>query len=190
MSRKPRIQASHLHYHVTVYCHSNLNLLSSDEDFLAYLKVLRLVKGKHGFRLYNYELLPDRIHLLLKPSQKIPLSRTMQLLNWLYARDYNRRKNLKGRFWVERYESVPMSAKESGLERMREINLSPNRSGLADQPGAWRWSAFPALGEGAASPLIDLHPEYLTLGQTPEERKEKYRCFVEEKNLNRNGKVA
>jgi putative transposase len=190
MSRKPRLQANHLHYHVTVYCYSSENLLTSDEDFISYLRTLRLVKGKHRFKLFNFEILPDRVQLLLKPSQKIPLSRTMQLLNWLYARDYNRRKNLKGRFWVERYESVPFSVKESDLARMREINLSPVNAGLVEQAGNWKWSAYPTLADGVVNELVDFHPDYLALGENTEVRQEMYRRIVEETNGDWQDKVA
>jgi putative transposase len=151
-----------------------------EDDFSVYLGLLKRIQRKHQFLLFNYELTPDCVHLFLKPAYQIPLSKTMHLLNWSFARSYNRRKNQKGHFWLERYRSVPVEPGDHSLERMREINRSAIQAGLAREPGEWKWSGFHALAEGVLNELITFHPDYLSLGVTSAERQKRYREWIQE----------
>jgi putative transposase len=181
MKRAPRLQSSRLQYHVTVYANPTSGRTLGEEDFSVYLGILKRIQRKHQFLLFNYELIPDCVHLFLKPSFQVSLSKTMQLLNWSFARNYNRRKNQKGHFWLERYRSVPVEKGDPSMERMRDINKSAFQAGLVQKPGEWKWSAYPALAEGAQNDLITFHPDYLALGITSDERRDQYRQWVNQR---------
>jgi len=178
MARIPRLQTSRLQYHLTVHCSPGPERVLQEEDFWVYLQLLRLVKGKHQISIFNYELMPDQVQLFIKPSPQVPLSKTMHLINWSFARHFNRRKKLKGHFWLERYESCPIERGENSLEMMREMHHGPVLAGLAEEVGAWNWSGYSAMAEGASNEILTLHPDYLALGITSDERKEQYRQWV------------
>jgi len=116
MGRPPRLQESELHYHVIVRCNNGAFHFETQADFDLYLGVLQLVKQKHRFRLFNYELMNSHVHLLLQPSELIPLQKTMLLINWKYASHYNRRWNRKGHFWLDRYKAIPVESDKHALE--------------------------------------------------------------------------
>ena len=181
MNRKPRIHSSHRHYHVTVYCNPSSNRVLAEEDFFIYLNLLGRVKQKHQFTLFHYGLLPDRVHLFLKPSSRIDLSKTMHLINWSFAKSFNRRRNLRGHFWLERYRSLAVNRGDESLETMREIDRGPVRNGLVKDPAEWAWSGYSALTRGTSDELLTFHPDYLDLGITAAERQEEYRRWVREK---------
>ena len=182
MSRRPRLQASDLHYHVIVRCNNQAFRFETEEDFAKYLGTLALVQKKHRFKLYNYELMNTHVHLFLQPSLQVPLAKTMQLINWKYAQTYNHRKNRKGHFWLERYQNIPVQSGRYALSLMRYINRNPLRARMVEKPGEWPWSGYPALAMGKNDPLMTEHPIYLVLGRNPQERREKYAEYVNRPN--------
>src|SRR3989338_6802781 len=140
MGRPPRLQDSELHYHVIVRCNNGDFHFESDKDFAIYLNILDLVQKKHRFRLFNYELMHSHVHLLPRPSERIPLQRTMLLINWKYAGDYNKRRQRRGHFWLNRYKAIPVESDKYALDLMRYINRNAIRAGIAEKPGDWKWS--------------------------------------------------
>ncbi|MBI2067645.1 MAG: transposase [Deltaproteobacteria bacterium] len=178
MGRSPRVQSSELHYHVIVRCNNREFYFESDEDFSHYLSVLRFFKKKHRFRLFNYELMNSHVHLLLQPSEVVPLQKTMLLINWAYARDYNRRKKRKGHFWLDRYKSIPIESDDYALDLMRYMNRNPVRAGIVEKPGDWKWSGYQFYALGEPNDLLEVHPTYLGLSSNPEFRRKAYRDYV------------
>jgi Transposase and inactivated derivatives len=193
MGRRPRLQSADVHYHVIVRCNNQAFRFETHEDFSIYLKTLALVQRKHRFKLFNYELMNTHVHLFLQPSQELPLARTMQLINWKYAKSFNQRKNRKGHFWLARYQNIPVQSGRYALALMRYINRNPVRARMVEKPGQWTWSGYPALALGKHDALITEHPIYLVLGSNPKERQRKYEDYVnrmKEKRDKRNPKFS
>lgn len=178
MGRVPRIQSSDLHYHVIARCNNQRFYFENDEDFEIYLGILRTFKRKHGFRLFNYELMNSHVHLLLNPSSKISLGSTMHAINWSFANSYNKRKRRKGHFWMDRYKSIPVETDEHVLALMRYINRNAVRAGMVRQPGDWKWSGYRFYAFSEPNDLLDPHPTYLGLGHEEEFRRTAYHKFV------------
>lgn len=178
MGRPQRIQDHTLHYHIIVRCNNQEFHFEKEDDFQLYLNTLSFVQKKHQYRLFNYELMNSHVHLFLQPSKTIPLEKTMLLINWKYARDYNRRNKRKGHFWLDRYKSMPVDTDRYALALMRYMNRNPIRAGMVKTPGEWKWSGFSFYGNGKENKLIEPHPSYLALGNTDEVRTNEYRHFV------------
>ena len=178
MGRPPRIQADELHYHVIVRCNNGEFHLESNEDFRIYLDTLRFFKMRHRFKLFNYELVHSHVHLLLQPSEVVPLQKTMLMINWSYARDYNKRKKRKGHFWLDRYKSIPVESDEYALDLMRYINRNAVRAGIVEKPGDWQWSGYRFYALGEPNGLIEEHPTYLGLSNNPEFRRKAFADYV------------
>ena len=153
--------------------------MEDDEDFSHYLATLRFVQKKHAFKLFNYELMNTHVHLFLEPGPQIAFSRTMHLINWKYARDYNRRKNRTGHLWMDRFKCIPVESNEYALSLMRYINRNPLRAGMVEKAGEWRWSGFRFYAQGEVNNLLEAHPTYLAMGPHDQKRQEAYRAFVE-----------
>ncbi len=180
MGRPPRIQESSLHFHIIVRCNNEAFHFQEEEDFQLYLDLLGWVKKRHGFHLYNYELMNSHVHLLLKPSFSKPLAETMLLINWKYALQYNQRKKRKGHFWMQRYTSMPVETDRYALTLMRYINRNPIRAGMVEKPGDWQWSGYHFYAFGEPNPLLEPHPSFLMLGSNDAFREKSYRDFVEQ----------
>lgn len=178
MGRPPRLQDSELHYHVIIRCNNEDFYFETDEDFAIYLSVLRLVKEKHRFRLFNYELMHSHVHLFLQPSERIPLQKTMLLINWKFSRDYNRRRKRKGHFWLDRYKAIPVESDQYALDLMRYMNRNAVRAGIATKPGEWKWSGYRFYANGEINPLLEAHPTFLGLSDNEDTRRKALADYV------------
>lgn len=178
MGRPPRITNPELHYHLIVRCNNGAFHFETDDDFQIYLDVLRLFQKKHRFTLFNYELMNSHVHLLLKPSDQIPLHKTMLQINWSYARNYNKRTGRKGHFWLDRYKSIPVESDKYALDLMRYINRNAVRAGIVKRLGDWRWSGYRFYALGEPNDLLEAHPSYLGLSLNPEVRRKAYEDYV------------
>ena len=178
MGRPLRLQAPRLHYYVVSECHSPEFGFETEEDFSVYLDLLSRIRNRHGLQVFHYVLLPNAAHLFLKPGPRAPIARTMQWLNWQYALDHNRRKGKRGRFWLRRYRSAAVEPGTPALDLMAEMDRGPLREGMVDCPRAWNWGSHSIYAQGASNPLIDPHPAYLGLAESPEERQKRYQDLV------------
>jgi len=179
MPRIPRLLTSEGHYHVIVRCNNEAFHFKSAEDFEWYLNILRWVQKKHGFKLYNYELMNSHVHLFLQPSVTFSLDRTMRLINWKFARLYNQQKNRKGHFWLDRYKSIPVESDRYALSLMRYMNRNPLRAGIINKLGDWQWSGYRFYAFGETNGLLSPHMSYLALGNSPQARQIIYRTLSE-----------
>lgn len=178
MGRPPRTQDPSIHYHVIVRCNNGAFRFETDEDFGIYLELLKRFKQKHQFRLFNYELMNSHVHLLLQPSDSVPLEKTMFLINWTFARDYNRRKRRKGHFWLDRYKAIPVETDQYTLNLMRYINRNAVRAGIAKKPGEWRWSGYRFYALAEENSLLEPHPTFLGLSENSEIRRKVFTDYV------------
>ena len=178
MARPLRIQSEDLHYHVIVRCNNRAFRFNATEDFQIYLGLLKTVKEKHRFTLFNYELMHSHVHLFLRPSEKVPLQKTMNLINGRYAVSYNKRYGRKGHFWMDRYKSIPVESDKHALDLMRYINRNAIRAGIVCKPGDWRWSGYRFYALGEANNLLEAHPTYLGLHDDQKIRQQMFYDYV------------
>lgn len=179
MPRPPRLIHASLHYHVIARFNNRAFRFETDEDFRIYFSFLHLIQKKHRFLLFNYELMHSHVHLFLQPGPHISLSKTMQLIHWKYALDYNKRKNRQGHLWMDRYVSIPVESDVYALALMRYMNRNPIRAGLVENAGEWTWSGYSFYGKGEENELLSAHPSYLALSEDKLQRRQEYRLFVE-----------
>jgi putative transposase len=178
MGRYPRVQFCQGQYHVIARFNNKDFFLQERSDFLKYLSILKLIQKKHEFLLFNYELMNSHVHLFLQPTSQIPLSKSMMMIHWQFARYCNKQKNRKGHVWMDRYKSIPVESEYYALALMRYINRNPMRAGMVKHLGEWTWSAYPYYAFGKPDDLITPHPAYLGLGRTDQTRQQEYAALV------------
>ena len=71
MSRPPRFSYAHAVHHVTLRC-NNREFLFSPASFELFLAVLREARAIFPIHLYNYCLMTNHVHLLLKVGRGEP----------------------------------------------------------------------------------------------------------------------
>ena len=143
--------------HVTQRCHNRQFLLKFELDRRSYLRRLRETARRFDISLLDYVITSNHIHLLLRAAQAGQVSRAMQYLQGLTARDCNRRKRRSGAFWCDRFNPTLV---ENGPHLSRciyYIGLNMVRAGAVAHPGEWNACGFHELaGQRQRYRILDL----------------------------------
>lgn len=172
MARRPRVFASGLLYHVIVRGNQRQKTFLDHTDYRAYLERLSRYRGRYGYTVHAYCLMPNHVHLLLESSHQ-PLAKFMQGLQQSYSQYFNLRHRKVGHVFQGRYKAIVCQRDEYLLELVRYIHLNPVRSGLVKEPGRYPYSGHQAYAEGKVNEVIDPRQVLEILGG-----KARYRAFV------------
>jgi putative transposase len=178
MPRRARVIIPNSVYHVLNRGNNKETVFFDDQDFNTFLQIVKIYKGKFGLPIFHYCLMPNHKHFLPKPRTSQDLSKFMQGITLVYSQYVKEKYGRVGHIWQGRYKS-PIIGDESYLARCGfYIEDNPRRAGLVKDLKDWAWSSYNFYAYGKYDPVVDVDPNYLSLGKTPEERQRNYREFI------------
>ena len=138
------------------------------------------VQKKHPFKLYDFCVMDNHIHLVLRPEEGESLSLIMQLIKWRFAMWYNGKFGTCGHVWGNRFHSEVVTDEAHLAKVLHYTDENPVTAHLVGTPEQWVFSGvffhrhgifagdFPEL-EGWASnrrvALPAVHGRLLTKGE-------------------------
>ncbi len=176
----PRISRIHLveensTNHCTWRSHGHSLVLDSDAAREKLLELLRKYKDKYGIAIHSYCLMGTHPHVMCKASHgQLAFSAFWKVVNWGFARWYNRRTGGRGQVVMERLRSPQVQDGRHQLEVMRYGDLNPVRAKMVTSASRWRWSSHRHYAYGEDNDLITDAPEYVVLGTTASQRRKAY----------------
>jgi putative transposase len=173
-----RIALPSMLYHVITRGNNREWVFNEPEDFEKYLEICRRYKESHGFKLYNWVLMNNHVHMLLETNEKHPLAKVMQGINLAYTIWFNRKNKKVGHLWQDRYKSFVIERDSYLLECGRYIERNPLRAGIAKEIRLYPWSSYNVYAYGKADGLTDLHVLYENMGSEEKQRQTAYRDYV------------
>jgi len=189
MPRTARILPDTGLFHIITRGNNRQIVFHDDNDFTAYIDLLKKYKGRFPFYLYHFVLMNNHIHLILETKEDSNLSKIMQGLNLSYVYYYRKRYGYIGHFWQDRFKSLLIEKDRYLLECGKYIEMNPVRAKIVTKPEDYKWSSYKVYAYGMQSSLININPIYIGLGNTPEQRQENYREYTlsfEENVFNQN----
>jgi len=120
----------------------------------------------------------NHFHLLIRANNAIDLPRFIQGLTLSYGQYYKRTYHHTGHVYQNRYKSILIEHDAYLLECGRYIERNPVRAGIITSAGEYFWSSYKYYANGKYDAIIDMDPVYTTLGNTPKERQEAYKEYV------------
>jgi putative transposase len=180
MARVPRYLqlARDAAYHVMSRGHNREGLLAHPDDKRHFLALLARYRQRFGFRLFQYCLLDNHVHVLLHLDDLRRLSALRAGLLLAYVRYFNRRYGFVGHLWQGRFRSPLVQRQCYWLSCGRYIERNPVEAGLIAQPWDYRWSSCRHYSLGETDALVATDPDYLELSPDPEPRQQRWREFV------------
>jgi putative transposase len=167
-------------FHITWQCHNHSWFLKNDATKQIYYDLLLKYKDKYGISIYSYSFMSNHPHLTGMAETREGLSGFMQVVNSQFAKKINKMKKRKGQVVMDRFKSPVIQTDAQLLHVMIYGDLNANRQNMVAHPREYKWCSYHYYAEGKADPLITPAPSYLALGNTDEERQEKYRKMVDE----------
>ncbi len=126
-----------------------------DEDYMHYLGLLAEEAHRHEMSVQGWCLMPDHVHLVVRPARAPDLAAAIGRIHFRYAQYANRARGRGGNLWHDRFRSCLL---EGGhvLEAIHAIERNPVRARLVRLPWLWSWSSAAAhLGELDFYGLLD-----------------------------------
>ena len=139
-----RFQQSMQSHFVTFSCYRRLQFLRPIGFRDLFVESLERVGLKYRFRVYDYVVMPEHVHLLVSEPEVALLATALQALKISVARQalqvWNEPEPM--RFWQKRYYDHNVRSHQSFLEKLRYIHRNPVKRGLVLNPEDWSWSSF------------------------------------------------
>ena len=139
--RKPRVLVPGARYHVTARTNHQEMLFRPAATKQLFLSVVRRAKTKFAFRLENFCIMENHVHIIIQPLNGHSLSRILQWILGVFASAWNRSHQLTGHFWGARFFSKVIQNLSEYLQTFQYIDANPVTAGLAHRPVDWPFGA-------------------------------------------------
>ncbi len=155
MPREARLDIAGLTYHITCRGIERKAIFIDEGDYRYFMRTLCRVVAEEVDALYAFCLMPNHVHLLIKP--RTALATCMRRLLTSYAVYFNKRYKRAGHLFQNRYASALVQSGPYFLELIRYIHLNPVRAGVVsgiDSLTSYRYTGYSALmGRKSTVPL-------------------------------------
>ena len=140
-----RFQESESLHFITFSCFHRLPLLEAPAARETFEAVLEQTRARHRARVYAYVLMPEHVHLLVNEPPDILLAQFLKAVKQMTSR---RLREVRERFWQERYYDSNIHGEAARSEVIRYIHRNPVKRGLVAKPEEWAWSSFRHYASG------------------------------------------
>jgi len=136
-------------------------LLQSERNAGLLIDVLRSLVAEKRFKLHDFVIMPDHVHLLLTVDAEMTIEKAMQLVKGRFSYRLAHEFGHKGEVWQRGFSEVRVLGKESFARHCEYIAMNPVKAGLVDSADKYPF-CFGYLAKVKASPggaLQGLKPE-------------------------------
>ena len=106
-------------------------LLQSDRNAGLLIEVLRTLVAEHRFKLHDFVIMPDHIHLLVEVANDMTIEKAMQFVKGRFSHRLSHELGYKGEVWQRGFTEVQVM-NQQGFEAHRAyIAENPVKAGLA-----------------------------------------------------------
>jgi putative transposase len=145
-------------YHVLNRGNAGQEIFHKEQDYRAFIDLMREAKGKFAIKLFAYCLMPTHFHMIVKQSVREALSKFMQWLMTSHVRRYHRHYGSSGHVWQGRFKSFLIEEDNHLITVLRYVEGNPVRAGLVQSAREWPWSSHrETIGEQSRC-LVDEPP--------------------------------
>ncbi|HXM97553.1 MAG TPA: transposase [Candidatus Dormibacteraeota bacterium] len=164
MTRLRRIEECDRIFFITFNIARGVVPLSSEERELI-LIVLQDLRGARAFALYGYVIMPDHVHLLIRPTE-VSLIRIMRDLKSRTGFALSKRRHAKGAIWQRSYFDFICRRARDFSQKLEYIHQNPVAANLVKIPEDWEWSSYRHYAKLGPCPL---KPDFIDFSGDPNE---------------------
>jgi REP element-mobilizing transposase RayT len=146
MPRPTRVSIPGALCYVTSRALEGVPLFKDDRDYTTYLRLLEEYRGRYGFKVFGFVLLPDHLYLCLELAPGTTISSIMHALNSRYTKYALKRHGRTGHLFQERFKLTVVEKAPSLLRVTGYLHVLPQRWGLSQDPLRYRWSSVRSYG--------------------------------------------
>jgi putative transposase len=110
------------------------SLLQSERNAALLIDVLRSLVAERAFKLHDFVIMPDHLHLLLTVEDEMTVEKAMQLVKGRFSYRLGRELGFKGEVWQRGFSEVQVLGERNFEEHRAYIANNPVKAGLVDVP--------------------------------------------------------
>jgi putative transposase len=133
----------------------------SRRDYVEFLELIEGAWERFGAPALAYCLMPNHVHLVLRPDEGDSISRWMQWLLTRHAMRLNKRRAAMGAVWQPRFRGFPIEEDAHLLTVLRYVERNALRARLVERAEDWPWGSLAQRGGRTSPPwlaAVDLSP--------------------------------
>ena len=157
MARLARVVVPRYPHHVTQRGNRRQRVFFCGDDYRAYIALMAEAKERAKVEVWAYCLMPNHVHLVVKPETENGLRQFFGEAHRHYTRRINFREGWRGYLWQGRFQSFVMDEKHL-IAAVRYVEMNPVRAGLTRTASEWIWSSARAYLAGINDKLVSVAP--------------------------------
>jgi putative transposase len=125
-------------------------LLQSERNAVLMIDVLRAYVGAGKFRLHDFVIMPDHVHLLMTVGGGMTVEKAMQFIKGGFSYRLKKEFGYLGEVWQRGFSERRVENRQSFLAHREYIAANPMKAGLVDWPEEYPY-CFCVLGKEEGS---------------------------------------
>lgn len=106
-------------------------LLQSERNANLLVDVLRSLVAEHRFKLHDFVIMPDHVHLLIEVGESMTIEKAMQFIKGRFSRRISQEFDYHGEVWQRGFTEVQVMNKQNFEAHRAYIADNPVKAGLA-----------------------------------------------------------
>jgi len=128
------IRADSRTFFVTTKAVNGRSLLQSERMANLFIDVLRRYVAERRFKVNDFVVMPNHVHLLLTLDETISVEKAVQLIKGNFSYRVKKEFGFPGEVWQRGFSDFRINDRESFLKHREYIDNNPVKAGLADTP--------------------------------------------------------
>ncbi len=121
-------------FFATTKTSQGLPLLQSERNATLMIAVLRSYVAAGKFRLHDFVVMPDHMHLLITVGADMTIEKAMQLIKGGFSYRLKKEYGYLGEVWQRGFSEERVENRQSFLQHREYIAGNPVEAGLVDSP--------------------------------------------------------
>ena len=109
-------------------------LLRTEPMANLFIDVLRVYVAAKRFRIHDFVVMPDHLHVLITVDSEMSIERSMQFIKGGFSYRLGKELGHRGEVWQRGFSEVRVEDRESFLKHREYIAQNPVRAGLSETP--------------------------------------------------------
>jgi putative transposase len=136
-ARPDSILSSARTFFATTKTSQGCHLLQSERNATLMIDVLRSYVAAGKFRLDDFVVMPDHLHLLVTVGGGMTIEKAMQFIKGGFSYRLKKECGYLGEVWQSGFSEVRVDDRQSFVQHREYIAANPVKAGLADSPDTY-----------------------------------------------------
>lgn len=157
-------------YHVMLRGNDRQDIFYDDQDYMKFLKLIKITKEKYQCEIYEYCLMANHVHMIIFDCKDV-LSKAIQSLAISYSLYFAKKYKKEGHLFQGRFLSKSVETRKYLCTLCRYIHQNPLKANIA-RTEEYKWSSYNEFLFD--SKIINPNPILSMFGQTKKEARKNF----------------